>query len=606
MVIPIDEINTSISISSLIKDSFIQGGTFSVLDNGYYEMYTGGFSVVFPVIVGDEKWAFRCWQVTIDKAMERYKLLAAALPSYKLPYFIDFYYEEQGIVVSGTAYPTIRMKWVKGLNIKDYIGKNLNNSEKIYRLAGRFLTMVRTLHKASIAHGDLQHENIMVNSSGKLVLIDYDSLFISELKGVADEDIIGGKSDYQHPFRKKNKTASSKLDYFSEVVILLGVLGIAKDKTLWKKYNVADSDGLLFSEKDYSDLKKSRIYNDLYRLGHPFSDLLEILSSYLEYQDINQLEPIESHGIFSDETFDIVKYIEEQDLLEKEKTLWKEVSAKDTIYLYSKYLSEFPDGKHVQKANKRISEIEEKWKRLAKAAEAEKKAWKDANSIGTIESYTKYLQNFPAGANALNAKDKIEKIKWKDVEKTDTIDAYNDYLKYYPYGGFANTAKKRIKLIETEVKCWYRALTINTIDSYNAYLKDYPKGKHEVEAKRRLEQLAEQIKRKKKIRHVVATIFSVGMLALAVSVGPEAIRYVSRYLQTEIVNEEIPLKSSRKQNISALENKTHKMIEELKKIKRKGLERNPQYARMVEDNLTKLKQMGSSRYNELKKEYESL
>ena len=139
---PIDEINTSVSIPSLIKDSFIQGGTFSVLDNGYCEMYTGGFSVVFPVSVGDEKWAFRCWHATIDKAMERYKLLSAVLPSYKLPYFIDFHYEEQGIVVSGTTYPTIRMKWVKGCNIKDYIRRNLNNSEKLFRLAARFLKMV--------------------------------------------------------------------------------------------------------------------------------------------------------------------------------------------------------------------------------------------------------------------------------------------------------------------------------------------------------------------------------------------------------------------------------------------------------------------------------
>ena len=606
MVIPIDEINTSISIPSLIKDSFIRGGTFSVLENGYYEMYTGGFSVVFPVIVGDEKWAFRCWHVTIDKAMERYKVLSVALLSYKLPYFINFHYEERGIVVSGTAYPTIRMKWVKGLNIKDYIGKNLNNSEKLYRLAGRFLTMVRTLHKASIAHGDLQHENIMVNNRGDLVLIDYDSLFIPELKGIADEDIIGGKQDYQHPCRGKNKTASSKLDYFSEVIILLGILGLAKNKTLWGKYHVADSDGLLFSKKDYLDIRKSGIYNDLDRLGYPFHELLQVLCSYLECSDINQLEPFDSFSVFPDPVFDIRQYFKEQDEKEKEDTLWKEVSRQDTIYFYSKYLTDYPNGKYAQRANKRVAEIETERRKLAEAAEADKKVWMAADSIGTIESYTKYLQNFSSGVNALNAKDKIEEIKWKDAKKTDTVDAYNDYLKYYPYGRFANTAQRRIKSIETEVKCWYKALTINTVDSYNAYLKEYPEGKHIDEANRLSELLAERMKIWRRTRHIVAAIFCIGLLVLSVIVGPNVIRYRSRDLPKETVNSELPEKNGRQQHISALENRTHKMIEELKKIKRKGLERNPQYARMVEDNLTKLKQTGSSRYNELKKEYESL
>ena len=603
MVISIDEISTSISIPSLIKDPFIHSGKFALLNNGYYEMYTGGYSVVFPVLVGNEKWAFRCWHVTIDKAMERYKILSHALPLYKLPYFVDFYYEDRGIVVSGTTYPTIRMRWVKGRNIKDYIGQNLHNSKKLFSLASRFLKMIRTLHKASIAHGDLQHENIMVNSRSELVLIDYDSLFIPELEGIADEDIIAGKPDYQHPCRKKNSIASPKVDYFSEVVILLGILGVAKDKTLWEKYHVADSDGLLFSKEDYSDLKKSRIYNDLYRYGHPFSDLLEILSSYLEYQDINQLEPLESHGIFSDDTFDIVKYIEGQDLLEKEKALWKDVSANDTIYSYSKYLFEFPDGKYVQKANKRISEIEEERKRLAEAAEAEKKAWKEANSIGTIESYTKYLQYFKFGSHALDAKDKIEEISWELARNADTIESYNDYLKYYKYGRFASDARARIKSINAEIKCWDKAITQNGIDSYNAYLKEYPNGKYIAEAKERLELLAKRKKIRRRTKYLVTAFFCTGLVIVAVSVGPTMMKSIFKYLPTGDIKE-LPA-ATNNADISSLEKRTEELIKSMEIAKKYG-EINKDIKIEAKQNLEKLRQHHSSKYNNLQYRYDRL
>ena len=602
MVIPIDEINTSVSIPSLIKDSFIQGGTFSVLDNSYYEMYTGGFSVVFPVLVGDEKWAFRCWHVTIDKAMERYKLLSAALPSYKLPYFIDFYYEERGIVVGGTIYPTIRMKWVQGRNIKEYIGQNLNNSEKLFRLAGRFLKMVKTLHKASIAHGDLQHENIMVNSRGNLVLIDYDSLYIPELKGVADEDIIAGKPDYQHPCREKNKTANPKIDYFSEVVILLGILGLAKDKTLWGKYHVADSNGLLFSKDDYSDIRRTRIYRDLDSLGYPFHELLQVLCAYLKCSDINQLEPFDSFGIF-DEAFDIVQYFKEQGEHEKEDALWKEVIKQDTIDAYSKYLADYPNGKYVSNANKRASEIEEKRKIIAEAATVDKRAWKEADSIGTIESYTMYLQKFPSGANALKAKDKIEEIRWKVAEKADTIEAYNDYLKYCR-SGRANIARARIKQIKADDGLWDKAFSNNTIDGYNDYLKKYPIGKHEVEAKRQLDQLTEQIKRHRKTRRVIVAIFCAGMMASFASVGPEIIRYVCRDSSTEIVKEKSPAEIVQ-QNISEMERETEKLIVALEVAKKYGAIDNDKKME-AKLKLEELRKGNSSKYNSLKQRYDRL
>lgn len=600
MVISIDEISTSISIPSLIKDPFIHSGKFALLNNGYYEMYTGGFSVVFPVLVGNDKWAFRCWHVTIDKAMERYKLLSQALPSYKLPYFIDFYYEEQGIVVNGITYPTIRMRWVNGKNIKDYIGRNLNDSDKIYRLADRFLKMVRVLHKSSIAHGDLQHENIMVNSKGNLVLIDYDSLFIPELKGIADEDIIAGKPDYQHPCRKKNKIASQKIDYFSEVVILLGILGLARDRTLWEKYRVADSDGLLFSKDDYSNLKKSQIYLDLYRFGHPFSDLLDILCSYLKSTDINRLEPLESFGIFADESFDVVQYFEGQRIQEQDETLWKEVSRIDTKQSYGKYLSVFPSGKYSYTAKRKISEIEEKEEKAVEITKRDNDAWHNACLIRTIESYTKYLHDFPSGIHAMDAKAKIEAIYWNNAKDGDTIELYQSYLKHYPYGTHAISAKNRINHLEEELGFWNYAVKENTISTYNRYLEIYPKDKHNDEANRRIKFLTERLKRRKRTRRVLVSVLCCGLLILFLFIRYQ---FLPNKASSNLNN---PEETNQPLDVSELERNTEKLIEAMETTKKLGYAVDDNSRKKAEELLRELKDVSSDRYNELNRRYNNL
>lgn len=593
----ISDIQISIQIrDKLVRDYVAKNADFHKLPTGGYEKYSGGFSVAFPCEYNGEKWAFRCWHVTIDKAMERYKLLSQALPSYKLPYFIDFYYEEQGIVVNGITYPTIRMRWVNGKNIKDYIGRNLNDSDKIYRLADRFLKMVRVLHKSSIAHGDLQHENIMVNSRGNLVLIDYDSLFIPELKGIADEDIIAGKPDYQHPCRKKNKIASPKIDYFSEVVILLGILGLARDRTLWEKYRVADSDGLLFSKDDYSNLKKSQIYLDLYRFGHPFSDLLDILCSYLKSTDINRLEPLESFGIFADESFDVVQYFEGQRIQEQDEALWKEVSRIDTKQSYGKYLSVFPIGKYSYTAKRKISEIEEKEEKAVEITKRDNDTWHNACLIRTIESYTKYLHDFPSGIHAMDAKAKIEAIYWNNAKEGDTVELYQSYLKHYPYGTHASGAKNRINHIEEELKFWNYAVKGNKISIYDLYLKKYPNGKYKDEVSRRIKRL----KRRKRTRRVLVSVLCCGLLILFLFIRYQ---FLPNKTSSNLNN---PEETNQPFDVSELEKSTEKLIVAMETTKRLGYAVDDNSRKKAEELLRELKGMNSARYNELNRRYNNL
>lgn len=283
-------IRTSIENNqSLVIDSFARQGIFRRDKRGRLVAYTGGFSVVYPFEYNNEVWAFRCWHADLGNLRGHFLTLSSALSKLNLPYFCSFTYVDEGIVVEGKKYPTTRMKWIDGKNLKKYICIHKNDKDKLKNLANNFVKMITTLHKYHISHGDLQHGNILVDDNDNLFLIDYDSVYVPELQGEAD--IIKGLKGYQHPKRVDNLLANEKVDYFSELIIYLSILAIAEKSSFVEKYQVEDSEQLLFSFEDFKDLENSQVYADLKLLGGFFPILLKILLDYLDEDDICNLKP---------------------------------------------------------------------------------------------------------------------------------------------------------------------------------------------------------------------------------------------------------------------------------------------------------------------------
>lgn len=287
----INEIIQSVAVPSLIKDDFISKGNFQELPFGGYVNYAGGFTVVFPVNVNGEKWAFRCWHHDLGNLRSHFEILSEELQKMGNPYFCDFKYVDEGLIVNGMKFPTTRMRWVEGLDIKQFICEHKAEKLRLKYLAGKFLEMIQTLHQQGIAHGDLQHGNILVDKNDDIFLIDYDSVYLPALKG--QTDIITGLKGYQHPNRADNINASEKLDYFSELIIYTSIVGVAENPNLVDKYELEDSEQMLFSPDDFNDLVNSRIYKDLSELKGVFPKLLDILKLYLLENDINNLEPFD-------------------------------------------------------------------------------------------------------------------------------------------------------------------------------------------------------------------------------------------------------------------------------------------------------------------------
>lgn len=274
----------SYKCAELIGGSIIQKGSRVI-------QYSGGYTTVFPFNSREgRKKAVRLWIADIGDAKKRSLKISEYLKKLNSKYFVSFNYVDNAVLINGNLFPIVIMDWVNGITLKEYINKHILESNKILALAESFREMTSTFHQFGIAHGDLQHGNILVKPNGEVLVIDYDSMFIKPLEGMPD--IIKGLAGYQHPNRRSNKFLDFRLDYFSELIIYLSLLIFAKEPSLWKEFY--ETEDLLFSINDFEYPDKSAIINRFLNYSESsISGLTSKLITSLKENDITNLYPLE-------------------------------------------------------------------------------------------------------------------------------------------------------------------------------------------------------------------------------------------------------------------------------------------------------------------------
>jgi hypothetical protein len=151
-----------------------------------------------------------------------------------------------GIQVNGQTYPILKMQWVNGRPLIEWLARRLEYPDQIATLAMKFETMCTALRQAGIAHGDLQHGNIIV-SDDELKLVDYDAMFVPALSGLKSPEL--GHRHYQHPARSASNY-NAELDSFSAASIRTSLHCLSLDPSLWNALGAGD-ECLLFRDEDY-------------------------------------------------------------------------------------------------------------------------------------------------------------------------------------------------------------------------------------------------------------------------------------------------------------------------------------------------------------------
>ncbi len=114
-------------------------------------------------------------------------------------------------------------------------------------------------------------------------------------------------------------------------------------------------------------------------------------------------------------------------------------------------------------ADDRARELEEEARKRQEEQDRKDAAfWRQTGQDGTEDSLRTYLKRYPDGIYSEIAREKLDRFEaerraavaaeerqfWDDVRANDGVDAYRQYLDRYPRGAFAQDAKQRIDEIE--------------------------------------------------------------------------------------------------------------------------------------------------------------
>jgi hypothetical protein len=214
--------------------------------------------------------AVRCFRGDLGDREERYSAIHRHLNSRPIPALARFSYQPEGVLVLGKRYPIVVMDWIEGPTMDVYLDEVVNRREVVLHLANEWLKLVKTLHDAEIAHGDLQHGNIIVER-GMLRLVDLDGMFVPEMAGWHASEL--GHQHFQHPSRVST-FFNATLDNFSSLAIYLSLIAMAERPDLWARYH---DENLLFTKSDFLDPANSAVFREVMELGVEHKRLCELL-----------------------------------------------------------------------------------------------------------------------------------------------------------------------------------------------------------------------------------------------------------------------------------------------------------------------------------------
>ncbi len=182
-----------------------------------------------------------------------------------------------------------------------------------------------------------------------------------------------------------------------------------------------------------------------------------------------------------------------------EPEAWVAALQGDTLESYQRYLEQYPDGPNAVKARVEVDKYEAE-------------AWSEAQSRDTVAGYEDYLAKFPSSGRADQARARIEEIQraeeiareraerlrreeagdWQAAAAANTIDAYRGYLNKHAGGANASEAQRRLAALEAEKAdedAWRTAVSLNSKRAFETYQQAFPQGRHVVEAMQKIDEL---------------------------------------------------------------------------------------------------------------------
>ncbi|MGB7768377.1 MAG: hypothetical protein WBN22_05925 [Verrucomicrobiia bacterium] len=198
----------------------------------------GSMASVFPMMAGGNKLVVKLFFQKIPELAVRYEEIDHALRKIASPNFIKLEYREgpkEGAVMGADYTPYIKMEFVKGKLLHDEV---LNLAEKrdggaFSNLADQWQKIALMMEQEQVAHGDIHAENLLVETAGRIRLIDLDTMFVPGLRSRNLKCVAYGIPGWQHPKKLTDEAHfNERLDRFPALVMYLSLLALSDDPTL--------------------------------------------------------------------------------------------------------------------------------------------------------------------------------------------------------------------------------------------------------------------------------------------------------------------------------------------------------------------------------------
>ena len=243
--------------NTAFADADLRAATVTTTRLGLPRVAAGNFALTYQLRQGGRCWAVRCFhRDAIDRA-KRYAAISHTLATLRVGSLVTIAYFASGVRVDQGWFPITKMPWLDGRPFNRAVEASLGSPSALADLEQRFLALLGDLRKFGLAHGDLQHGNILVEPSGALKLVDYDGMFVPDLRGMLASE--SGDPNYQHPGRTLQ--FNPELDRFAALVIVVALRALAQAPDLWRTYNTDDN--LLFRRTDFVSPDTSPLLRDL-------------------------------------------------------------------------------------------------------------------------------------------------------------------------------------------------------------------------------------------------------------------------------------------------------------------------------------------------------
>lgn len=231
---------------------------------GLPRVISGNFASVFQLEGTSGRWVARCFSRNVPEREERYRLLSEQLSLLKLPFLVPFTFLQKGIKIEREWFPILKMQWLSGDTLGVFIERHLSEPDRLIDIARQFYDITVALADAGIAHGDLQHGNILV-CDGQMRLIDYDGMYVPRMQRMIATEV--GHQNYQHP-KRTAQHFDGNLDRFSEWIIFLTLTLVVLDPSLWYRFH-SDEDQLILSRDDFVNPGSSDVLTSLSNSSEP-------------------------------------------------------------------------------------------------------------------------------------------------------------------------------------------------------------------------------------------------------------------------------------------------------------------------------------------------